>query len=438
MPALFADIVAASRDVAASSSRLAKTERLADCLRGLAPTEVGVAVAYLSGQLPQGRIGIGGAALRDARPGSAADAPSLTLADADAVFDSIAALAGPGSAAERVRLLRELLARATLAEQDFLARLLFGELRQGAVQGVMLDAIARAAQVPKAEVRRAQMLTGDLPLVARTALADGRGFGLRRFRPIEPMLASSADDVAAALDKLGEAALEFKLDGARVQVHRSGDEVRVYTRRLNQVTEAVPELVEAVRALPSDDLVLDGEAIALNPEGRPLPFQTTMRRFGRRLDVERMRKELPLSVHFFDCLALGGETLLERPATERFAALERALPMALRVERIVTADPAEAADFVERSYAAGHEGVIAKALDAPYEAGRRGAAWLKVKRANTLDLVVLAAEWGSGRRRGWLSNLHLGARDAQGGGWTMLGKTFRKLCVTNGSTAFLD
>jgi len=272
------------------------------------------------------------------------------------------------------------------------------------------------------------MFTGRLGTVARVALSEGAA-GLARFavalhRPVQPMLAQPADGIAAALAQLGTAALEWKVDGARVQVHKAGADIKVYTRNLNDVTVSVPEIVEALQALPAQALILDGEAVALAAGGAPLPFQLTMRRFGRKLDVERLRAELPLAVYFFDCLHRDGESLIDRPARERFDALAGAVPAPLVIPRLITADVAAAEDFYADALARGHEGVMAKALDAPYEAGSRGAGWLKVKRAHTLDLVVLAAEWGHGRRRGWLSNLHLGARDPAGG-WVMLGKTFK-------------
>ena len=292
----------------------------------------------------------------------------------------------------------------------------------------MAEALAAAADLPPAEVQRALMLAGDLPTVAEAALTEGlsglRRFALQLFRPLQPMLAHSAEDVPQALQRLGTAALEWKLDGARVQVHKGGDEVRVYSRRLNEVTAAVPEIVEAVRALPARELILDGEAIALRPDGTPLPFQATMRRFGRKLEVARMRAQMPLSPFFFDCLLLDGESLLEAPEDERFRALAAILPSGLLVPRLVTAEAAPAQAFLDAALGRGHEGILAKSPQAPYAAGRRGYQWLKVKKAHTLDLVVLAAEWGSGRRRGWLSNLHLGARDPAGG-FVMLGKTFK-------------
>jgi DNA ligase-1 len=427
---LLADLVATSQRVAATRARLEKIAALADLLRRLAPEEIDPAVASLSGHLRQGRIGLGGAAIRAAMPGTAAAAPALTLGEVDTAFDGIAAASGPGSTAERTRRLGALLARATAAEQDFLVRLVFGELRQGALGGLMAEALAAAAEVPAGEVRRALMLAGDALPVARALLTEGRP-ALARFRldlgrPLQPMLAQPAADLGEALERLGEAALEFKLDGARVQVHKAGGEVRVFSRRGNDVTPAVPELVAAVQALPAGQLVLDGEVIALRPDATPHPFQITMRRFGRKLDVERLRGELPLTPFFFDLLHLEGEDLLDHPAGERFAALAAAAPT-LAVPRLVTADPEAAGAFFDQALARGHEGLMAKATAAPYEAGRRGFSWLKVKPAHTLDLVVLAAEWGHGRRQGWLSNLHLGARDPENGGFVMLGKTFKGL-----------
>jgi DNA ligase 1 len=438
MTTLLAALVEASARAAETSSRLAKRDAIAEVLRGAAGDEVEIAVAWLSGETRQGRIGVGWATLAALRGSTAAAAePQLTLREADATLDEVATIVGKGSAAARSATLRALFARATAAEQDFLVRLLVGELRQGALEGVMLDAVAAAAGLPAADVRRAAMVTGRLGEVARIALAEGvdqGAAGLARFavalhRPVQPMLATAADDIAGAMAKLGTAALEWKVDGARVQVHKAGREVQVYTRALKDVTASAPEIVAALQALPAEELILDGEAIALAADGAPLPFQVTMRRFGRKLDIERMRAELPLAVYFFDCLHIDGVSLLDRPANERFDALAAALPKALVIPRIVTSDVAAAEDFYADALARGHEGVMAKALDAPYEAGRRGASWLKVKRAHTLDLVVLAAEWGHGRRKGWLSNLHLGARDPakkySPSGWVMLGKTFK-------------
>src|SRR5207249_2070816 len=383
----------------------------------------------------QGRIGIGYATLGAARAeggaagGGAAPRSSLDLAEVDALLERLARTTGKGSSQAKERLLQELFARATPGEQEFLFRLLTGELRQGALEGLMTEAVARGADLEPEAVRRAAMLVGDLGAVARAARSEGAAglarFQVQLFRPIQPMLAQAAGDVLDALTQLGEAAFEYKLDGARIQVHKQGDEVRVLSRQLNDVTVAVPEVVEAARRLTPRAAILDGEAIALRPDGRPLPFQVTMRRFGRKLDVERLRAELPLASVFFDLLYADGSPLLDEPYARRFAALAAAVPEAHRVPRLMTADPREAGRFFEQAIAAGHEGLMAKALGARYDAGARGAAWLKVKPAQTLDLVVLAAEWGHGRRSGRLSNLHLGARDPDTGGFVMLGKTFK-------------
>lgn len=427
---LFADLVAVSQAVADTASRNAKIAALADLLRRLAPAEVDAAVAFLSGEARQGKLGIAHASLRDARSPGAATA-SLSVLEADAALAALAATTGKGAQAERGRQLTGLFARATPVEQDFFVRLVVGELRQGALAGLMLDAIAQAARLPPADVRRAAMFGGTYGAVARAALVEGAPglarFSMRTMQPVLPMLAQPARDVDDALSRLGTAALEWKLDGARVQVHKAGDDVRVFTRNRNDVTPAVPEIVESVRALNARELVLDGETIALGPGGRPQPFQVTMRRFGRKLEVQALRAELPLSVLFFDVLARDGAALVDRPAAERFAALSETLPSGIVVPRLVTNDVHAAQAFLAGALARGHEGVMAKALDAPYEAGSRGASWLKVKKTHTLDLVVLAAEWGHGRRRGWLSNLHLGARDPAGGGFIMVGKTFKGL-----------
>src|SRR5437899_832821 len=423
------DLVQTSRRVAQTSGRLAKIELLAALLKRAAPAEIETAIAFLSGAPRQGRIGVGYASLEAARAEPAAEAATLEVVQAGAALERLGRTTGKGSAQEKNRLLRDLFARATQDEQEFLFRLLIGELRQGALEGLVTEAVARAAGLEADVVRRAAMLAGDLVAVARAALTEGAA-GLARyqvelFRPIQPMLAQAASDVADALTQLGEAAFEYKLDGARIQVHKAGDEVRVFSRQLNDVTQAVPEVVEAVRLLPLADAILDGEALALRPDGSPLPFQVTMRRFGRKLDVERLRAELPVAPFFFDLLYADGALLLDEPYARRFAALAAAVPDAQRVPRLVTADPAAAAAFFERAIASGQEGLVAKGLDARYDAGARGAAWLKVKLAHTLDLAVLAAEWGHGRRRGRLSNIHLGARDPTTGGWVMLGKTFK-------------
>jgi DNA ligase 1 len=425
---LLDEVARVSLKVAETGARLQKISALAACLERMTADEVGIGVSFLSGELRQGRIGVGWASIRDATPEPASE-PSLTLADADLIFTRIVQASGKGSSGERTRLLHELLSRATDVEQAFLRKLLTFELRQGAQQGVVLDALARAAKVPAASVRRAVMLSGDIGTVARAVLAAGAdglsAFRLELLRPIEPMLAQTVEDPKAALERLGSAALEYKLDGARVQLHRSGDEVRVFTRGLHDVTARVPELVELARSLPTDRVVLDGEAIALRTDGKPLPFQVTMRRFGRKLDVGALRESMPLTPVFFDILHAEGQDLIDRPAHERFAALCRIVPSAATIPRKLAVDASSIAEFSAQALAQGHEGIMVKSLEAPYEAGNRGASWLKLKPAHTLDLVVLAAEWGSGRRHGWLSNLHLGARDPKTNGFVMLGKTFK-------------
>lgn len=424
---LLDEIATTSESVASTASRLAKVERLADCLRRLEPPEVPIAVAFLSGELRQRQIGVGYAALRD-QPEPAAS-PSLTLREVDAAFELMGRQLGPGSQRERRRLVTELFGRATAAEQRFMRGLLSGELRQGALEGVMVEAIARASSVPAGEIRRALMLRGNLGAVAEAALGEGaaglRSFRLEVGRPLHPMLAQSADSISSALERIRPAAVEWKLDGVRIQVHRAGADVRVFTRTLDDITARVPEVVEAALGLPVGAVVLDGEAIALRPDGRPHPFQVTGSRLGSRLDVERLRTSLPLTPFLFDVLHLDGEDLIDHLAADRQAALVEAAPERLRMPRIVADDPAAAAEFMAGALARGHEGVLVKSLTALYEAGRRGSGWIKVKPRHTLDLVVLAAEWGHGRRRGFLSNLHLGARDPAGGGFVMLGKTFK-------------
>jgi DNA ligase-1 len=419
---LLEDVARTSAEVAENPARLKKIDAIASALRRASADEVPIAVAYLAGELPHAPIGVGWAALRDVP--SPAVAPALELLDVDETLRRIGETTGPGSQTLRRELLRDLFGRATDVEQRFLRGLLTGELRQGALAGVMADAVAKAAALPAATVRRAVMLSGDLGVVAAAAIGEGEAglaaFHLDVLRPLQPMLAQTADSVEDAIARVGPAAVEWKLDGARIQVHRSGGEVRIFTRNLADVTGRVPEIVEAIRALPGDALVLDGEAIALDENDRPRPFQETMSRFG-----SRTTRAVPLTAVFFDVLHVDGEDLLDRPAVERFAVLDLLLPEQLRIRRLETSDAGAAERFLGDAIEHGHEGVMVKALDAPYEAGRRGAGWLKVKRAHTLDLVVLAAEWGHGRRHGWLSNLHLGARDPATGGFVMLGKTFK-------------
>jgi DNA ligase-1 len=423
------ELAAVSAALAATRSRGEKTRLLAECLRALAPEERETAVAWLAGVLSGGKVSLGPATVHAARTAPAA-APTLTIVAAARELAELRAIAGKGSALRREQALTRLLAASTAPEQQFLAGLLLGELRQGALEGVMAEAIAAAADVPAGDVRRAIMLAGSLAPVASAALSQGRA-GLERFRltlyePLAPMLASPAKDVDAALDALGSAVLEYKLDGARVQIHKGPRGARVFSRTGRDVTASVPEIVGAIDALPSAAAIFDGEVLALTPDGRARPFQDTMRRFGRKLEVEQRKDELPLSLFVFDCLHLDGDDLIDRPLAMRLDRLGAIVPPELSVPRLVTGDRGAARAFLDGALALGHEGIMAKAPASLYEAGSRGAAWLKIKVAHTLDLVVLAAEWGSGRRQGWLSNLHLGARDPAGG-FIMLGKTFKGL-----------
>jgi DNA ligase 1 len=429
---LFATLVGTSQRVGASPARLAKTRALAELLATLEPEEIEIAALYLAGEIPQGRIGIGYATLQAATTASAAEVATLTIVEVDRRLGTLAATRGAGSTPRRAQLLAELFTVATADEQAFLVRLLAGELRQGALGGLMVEAIAAAARIPVAQVRRALMYARTPGVVARVALLEGAAalgrFQLELFSPVAPMLAQTAADVGDALRQLrGEVVFEWKLDGARIQVHKHSAEIRIYTRALNEVTGAVPEIVDLVRSFPTRALVLDGEAITVDAAGRPHPFQITMRRFGRRLNVEAVRAGLPIRAFFFDCLRLDEQSLADRPTHERLQALAAAVPPSIQVPRLVTGEEAAARAFYDAALAAGHEGLMAKSLDAPYEAGNRGASWLKIKRAHTLDLVVLAAEWGHGRRSGKLSNLHLGARDPATGEYVMLGKTFKGL-----------
>ena len=427
---LLLDVAATSVDVGGTSSRLTKVARIAELLQRAAPDAalVAILVSWLSGELPQRTIGVGWASLRSRPP--AALTPTLTVTGVDAAFWKIGAVSGKGSQARRAELVAGLFAAATDPEQTFLLRLLGGELRQGALAGVMADAVAKAAAIPNAAVQRAAMLGGNLPAVAAAALSGGapalRAFTLQVGRPVGPMLAQTATSVADALERHGGATIfEAKLDGARVQIHRTGDDVTVYTRSLDDVTARLPEVVEATLALPVHSLVADGEAIALRPDDRPHRFQVTASRFGRSVDVAAAHAAQPLSVFFFDILHRDGVDLLDAPTTDRLAALDALVPARHRVDRLETSDASAAAEFLDATLAAGHEGVMAKSPAAPYQAGRRGAGWLKVKPVHTLDLVVLAVEWGSGRRRGKLSNIHLGARDPATGEFVMVGKTFK-------------
>ncbi|HYT39638.1 MAG TPA: ATP-dependent DNA ligase [Acidimicrobiia bacterium] len=439
---LLAEVVEASARVKATPARGAKVAALAELLRRLAPEEVEPAVGFLVGEPRQGRIGVGWATLakrvaarrqsvtpESASVASASAQPAdgrITITELDRVLDELEVTTGVGSVGVRAGLLDGLLARATPGEIDFIVDLLTGGLRQGALEGVMAEAVAKAAEVPAAAVRRACMLAGDLGHAAAVALAEGRpgldAVGLEVLRPVQPMLASTAPDVAAAIAGLGLSSVEWKLDGIRLQVHKRGDAVRIFTRNLNDITDRMPEVVAVIQGLPAEQLVLDGEALTMTEELRPQSFQDVMSRVGRRSG----QPTAAVGAHFFDCLHLDGEDLLDRPLLERLGALER-VAGPWRIPGEVTDDPIRGEAVLRAALAAGHEGVVVKGAQSPYEAGRRGQSWRKVKVARTFDLVVLGAEWGHGRRKGWLSNLHLGARDPGTGEFVMVGKTFKGL-----------
>jgi ATP-dependent DNA ligase len=474
---LLTELVLTSQAVAATPRRGVKIDKIAGLLGTASPAEVPVVVAFLSGELRQRQIGVGYAGLSGMLSGGgAADGmvPTLTVGEVDSVFAEVGAVTGAGAQAARKHLLGGLFGRATAGERDFLVRLIAGELHQGALEGVMIEAVARAAGVPADEVRRAHLLGGSLQAVATAALTASaapaapappapavpvpatpgpaspvapvpasltppaapaasaasaalRSFGLQVGRPLRLMLASSASSVADAFARISPAAVEWKIDGIRIQVHRDGSGVAVFTRTLDDITTRVPEIVEAALALDVRAAVLDGEAVALRPDGRPRPFQVTAGRTASHIDVAQQCADVPLTAFFFDLLHLDGTDLIDEPATDRHILLTRVLPADLLIPRLVTEDAAAAEVFFADAVARGHEGVVVKSLSALYAAGRRGSEWIKVKPRHTLDLVVLAAEWGHGRRRGWLSNLHLGARDPVSGGLVMLGKTFKGL-----------
>lgn len=425
----FGDIETALAAVTNTRSRLAKVDALAAVLRGLEPDEIVPAVGLLTASPRQGRLGVGWRTL-SSRGGSHAQTSTLTVGDVDDAFTRLVEVGGAGSAAVRTSLLDALAAQATEGEWNLLIRIMTGELRTGALEGVLLDAVARASDRDGTAVRRAAMLSGDLGETARIALTgsvdDLAAVGLVVGRGVQPMLASTATSVADALAVAGRASVEFKLDGARVQVHRHGDEVRVFTRTLADVTHRVPEIVEVARSLPVDDVILDGETLSLDDDGAPRPFQDTMARFGA-----ETAREIALRPWFFDVLHVDGRDLVDEPLSARLDELER-VAGAFRIPALLTDDPAAADAFARDALAAGHEGVMVKGLDAAYTAGRRGKSWLKVKPVHTFDLVVLGVERGSGRRARWFSNLHLGARDPEGrfgepGQFVMVGKTFKGL-----------
>ncbi|MER7644914.1 ATP-dependent DNA ligase [Streptomyces sp. NPDC126522] len=418
-----------SQEVAATSARSRKIALLAELFRDAEADDVPIVIPYLAGRLPQGRLGIGWKVLsRSVEP---AAEPTLTVREVDARLTALGKVSGAGSQAERARLVGELMGAATADEQRFLFGLITGEVRQGALDAVAVEGLAQATDVPAADVRRAVMLAGSLQTVAEALLADGPAaldrFRLTVGRPVLPMLAHSATSVAEAVEKLGDCAVEEKLDGIRVQVHRDGDVVRLYTRTLDDITDRLPELTATALELRGERFILDGEVISFDADGRPRSFQETAGRVGSRVDVATAAETVPVSPVFFDALSVDGRDLLDLPFAERHAELAQLVPEPMRVRRTLVSGPEDvpaAEAFLAETLERGHEGVVVKGLDAPYNAGRRGASWLKVKPVHTLDLVVLAAEWGHGRRTGKLSNLHLGARSSDGS-FAMLGKTFK-------------
>jgi DNA ligase-1 len=461
MPATLREVVETSRAVRATPSRLEKQALLASLFARLDPDDLRLAVSYLAGEIPQGRLGVGWKAVSTAmsgptppaRGGANATLPlfgadparqevigparespdsELTLAEVDRAFTALARTQGSGSAGRGLAILGDLFRRAGTEGREFLAALLIGELRQGALRAVVRDAVARALEIAPEAIARAEMFGGNLAEVATVVRREGKG-GLQRFAPrpmlpVAPMLARTAADAVEALRGLGAAAAETKLDGVRIQLHKQGDVVRIFSRQLRELTESAPEVVELGHSLAAESAILDGEAIALDTAGRPLAFQDTMSRVGRALDPLRARAEQPLTVLFFDLLYLDGRALIDRPYAERWQALEAVTGGRHLTRRVLVEDPAAVDSFMNEVLTAGHEGVVIKALESPYIAGRRGGQWRKLKPATTLDLVILAAEWGHGRRRGYLSNIHLGARDpVDPHRFWMLGKTFKGL-----------
>ncbi len=428
---LIRDLVELSKRVASTTKKKEKVSLLVYLFRKAKGQEIALIARYLSGRLSQARPGIGWATLQEVLQDLPDQFHSVSLIEMDRLLERISREKGTGSLERKVRLLRGLFSSIQHDEKEFLTGLMMGEIRQGASEGLMLEAIAQASSLPVDGLRQSLMFSGDIGKVAQVALEEGIA-GLSHFQPtlfspISPMLANPVEGEAEALERLGEAGFEFKIDGARIQVHKEKEEVRIFTRHLKDITDSIPEIVELTRTFQFENAIFEGEAIALREDGKPLPFQVTMRRFGRIQDLERLEKEIPLAPYFFDLLYCDGESLFHQPYRERFDLLSRKVPSEHMIRRVITGNEKEAQDFLKRSLEAGHEGLMAKGLGSLYTAGHRGYAWLKIKPAQTLDLVVLAAEWGHGRRKEWLSNLHLGARDPGSGNFIMLGKTFKGL-----------
>lgn len=428
---LLKDLVESSKSVSVTPKKKEKVSFLARLLQQAKGKEIALVARYLSGQLTQGRLGVGWATLQEALQDLSDRYRPLGLIEIDHFFEEVTGEKGAGALRRKLILLRGLFSYAGQDERDFLIGLIVGEIRQGALEGLVLEAISKASSLPMDLLRQSLMFSGDIGEVGQVALEEGIA-GLSRFQPklfhpISPMLANSAEGEADALGRLGESALEYKIDGARIQVHKDGEQVRIFTRNLREITESVPELVELVRKFQFREAIFEGEAFASREDGKPLPFQKTMRRFGRIQEVQRLKNEIPLFPYFFDLLYLDGKSLIDSPYRERFEILSQMIPSPYVIPRIISESEKDAREFLRRSLEAGHEGLMAKNLHSPYVAGHRGDYWLKIKPVQTLDLVVLAAEWGHGRRRGWLSNLHLGTRDPESGRFIMLGKTFEGL-----------
>jgi len=425
------DLVEVSEKVSATSRKKEKISLLAHFFQQAKGREIALAASYLSGQLPQDRLGIGWATLQEALKDLIEKLQPLNLIELDRLFEDISREKGAGSLEKKVKILRDIFSSIQKNERDFLTRLIMGEIRQGALEGLVLEALAQASSLYIDNLRQSLMFSGDIGEVAKVTLEEGitglSRFQPKLFHPISPMLANSVEGEAEALERLGKAGWEYKIDGARIQIHKEGEDIRIFTRHLKDVTESVPELIELARKFQFEKAIFEGEAIVLRKDGRPLPFQITMRRFGRTQNVKRMQKEIPLFPYFFDLLYLDGDPLFNRPYRERFNLLAKRIPSEYIIPQIVAANEKEARNFLQRSLEAGHEGLMAKGFDSPYISGHRGFYWLKIKPAQSLDLVILAAEWGHGRRKGWLSNLHLGARDSESYNFIMLGKTFKGL-----------
>ncbi len=428
---LLRDIVTVSKRVRETTRKKEKIFLISDFLKNCRGKEISIASSYLSGEIPQQSLGIGWGILEKVISTSLLNPKNINLIEVDQFLNEISSLSGKGSLEKKVKLLQDLFSSIDEEEKQFIAGLITGELRQGALVGIVIDAITEASNIPEQLIQQAFMLSGNIGEVARVALEEGvsglSSFKPRLFKPISPMLANTAEKEDDPLLRWGEVACEYKIDGARIQVHKDKEEIKVFTRHLKEVTERVPEIIEFAKGLPFDQAIFEGEVFAIRGDGRPMPFQITMRRFGRVQEIERIRKELPLTSYFFDLLYIDGESLLNEPYNKRFHLLSKHIPDRYIIPRIITNQKDEILNFLKKSLEEGNEGIMAKSMDSPYVAGHRGYYWLKIKPSQTLDLVVLGAEWGHGRRKGYLSNLHLGARDPESGRFIMLGKTFKGL-----------